>query len=330
METIFFVVPVYKVEKYLKRCVDSILTQTYENTHIVLVDDGSPDNCPAICDEYAKNHSNIKVIHKENGGLSDARNYGINYVLQTADENDYITFVDSDDFVHRDFAMTMINLCREYNSNMAQCKYEKGSESFFAENTANNNVQCMSFEDALLGYRIKSQVCAKIFKVKVFNNILFTPGVINEDEFVTYRAVYNAQNVVFTDENLYYYFQHGSSIMADVAGKLKGNPRKYDFLKAYSERIEFFENLNLADQVLRTKEKICTDLILRYCEQMTLKKEFRDIDCVNGTYKRIYNENYKQMIKRKSMPLKRKLMHISFYIAPFLAVLASEFFKLRK
>ena len=97
MNKIFFVVPVYKVEKYLGRCTESILAQTYENIEIVLVDDGSPDNCPNLCDEYADKYPNIKVIHKENGGLSDARNAGIMYVRKVADDEDYITFVDSDD-----------------------------------------------------------------------------------------------------------------------------------------------------------------------------------------------------------------------------------------
>ena len=131
MNKIFFVVPVYKVEKYLKRCADSILRQTYKSIELVLVDDGSPDNCPQICDEYAEKYSNVKVIHKQNGGLSDARNAGILYVREVAEDEDFITFVDSDDYVHEEFARTMIGLCEEYNCNMAQCSYEKGSNDFF-------------------------------------------------------------------------------------------------------------------------------------------------------------------------------------------------------
>ena len=90
---IYFVIPVYKVEDYIVRCVNSVVSQTYDDVSIVLVDDGSPDNCPEICDRLASRHSNIKVIHKPNGGLSDARNAGIDYVMSVADKDDYITFL---------------------------------------------------------------------------------------------------------------------------------------------------------------------------------------------------------------------------------------------
>ena len=155
-------------------------------------------------------------------------------------------------------------------------------------------------------------------------------GVINEDEFTTYRAVYSAENMVFTDENLYYYFQHGTGIMAEVAKKLKNNARRYDFLKAYEERIKFFEEKKLPLQVMKTKEKICTDIILRYCEQMWLKKEDRDIDCINGTYMKLYRHNFKEMIKRKGMPLKRRLMFNFFYVMPISGVIAGRILGMRK
>ena len=330
MNKIFFVVPVYKVEKYLGRCIESILAQTYENIEIVLVDDGSPDNCPKLCDEYAAKYPNIKVIHKENGGLSDARNAGIIYVREVADDEDYITFVDSDDYIHSDYARRMISLCEENGCNLSQCGYEKGSSDTFEKTNADANVECKTAREALLGYRIKSQACAKVFKVKVFKDILFPVGVINEDEFTTYRAVYNAEKMAFTDENLYYYFQHGTGIMAEIAKKLKNNARRYDFLKAYEERIKFFEDKKLPLQVMKTKEKICTDIILRYCEQMWLKKEDRDTDCVNGTYMKLYRQNFREMIKRKGMPLKRRLMFNSFYVMPISGVIVGRILGTRK
>jgi len=113
MNKIYFIIPVYKVEKYLKRCVDSVINQTYKNVHIVLVDDGSPDKCGEICDQYAKEHDNITVIHKENGGLSDARNKGLLYVRENADKDDYLTFLDSDDFVHREFSKILTELMED-------------------------------------------------------------------------------------------------------------------------------------------------------------------------------------------------------------------------
>ena len=173
MNKIFYIVPVYKVEKYLKRCVDSILAQTYENIELILVDDGSPDNCPKICDDYAEKYPNIKVIHKENGGLSDARNAGIIYVREAADEGDYLSFVDSDDYLNPEFSKIMITLCEENDCNMAQCGYEKGKNEFFVNRKIKENTVFMSATDALEGYRLKSMVCSKIFKAKLFDDILF-------------------------------------------------------------------------------------------------------------------------------------------------------------
>lgn len=330
MKKMFFIIPVYKVEDYLKRCVESILGQTYQNVEIVLVDDGSPDNCPKICDEFAEKYENIVVIHKANGGLSDARNAGIIYVRENADEDDYITFVDSDDYIRKDYAKVMMDLCENNLCDVAQSGYEKGESDTFSDKIIKKNIEIMSSFDALLGYRIKSQACSKIYKVKLFKELLYPVGKINEDEFVTYRAIFDAEKIAFTDENLYYYFQHGSGIMADVARKLKNNPHRYDFLEAYKERIEFFEEKNMPQQVMKTKEKICTDMILRYCEQMYLKKEERDTDCTDGTYMKIYRENFKMMIKRRGIPIKRKLMFIAFYFAPFVAVLSGKVLKMRK
>ena len=118
--------------------------------------------------------------------------------------------------------------------------------------------------------------------------------------------------------------------MVEIAKKLKNNPHRKDYLKAYKERIEFFEKAQKSEQVLKTREKICTDIILRYCEQMYLAKADRDEDCTSGEYIRLYKENFKLMIKRDKIPLKRRLMYIAFYVLPQSAVLMGKFFKLRK
>lgn len=330
MRKMFFIIPVYKVEAYLKRCVDSVLNQSHPDTHIILVDDGSPDNCPIICDDYAKQYENVIVIHKENGGLSDARNAGLKYVYEIADAEDYITFLDSDDFVHESFAQKMIDMCEKYSCEIAQCGYEKGDKNTFSDKTDAEKILKTDAEVALLGYTLKSQSWAKVYKARTLKDIFFTVNVLNEDEFVTYRAVYNADNIVFTDEKLYYYYQRGTSIMDDIAKKMKNNPHRFDYLKAYKERIAFFEKENKPEQILKTREKICTDIILRYCEQMYLEKNARDEDCVNGGYKRIYNENFGIMIKRKGIPLKRRLMYICFYIMPMSGVWMGKIFTLRK
>ena len=328
---VYFIVPVYKVENYLRRCAESILNQTFPDVHLVLVDDGSPDNCPVICDEYAKNHTNVTVIHKENGGLSDARNFGIEHVLKVSQKNDFITFVDSDDFVREDYAEVLTGLCEEYKADVIQCGYEKGYDDSFSSNEIKEKHFVLSSQEALLDQRLKSQSCAKLYSVSVFENVRYPKGVLNEDEFTTWKLVYNGKNVLFTDLNLYYYFQHQNSIMDSIARKLKGNPHRFDWLKAYEERIAFFKEKNDCDeQVMRTYEKICTDIILRYTEQMWLPKDEREESCVNGEYILKYRDCFKKMFPRKGISIKRRMMYIGFYIFPQSAVIMGKIFGLRK
>lgn len=329
MKKLYFIIPVYKVENYLERCVESVLAQSYNNVEIVLIDDGSPDRCPEMCDKYAEMHDNVHVIHKPNGGLSDARNAGLDYIYKSITIDDYITFLDSDDFVHPLYAEKMVSLCEDNGCNMAQCAYEKGSADVFSETGGKPNITVTDSESALLGYTLKSQFAPKIFKAYIFSELRFTKGVLNEDEFSIYKAAFAAKTVAFTDEKLYYYFQRDESIMVEIAKKLKNNPHRYDFITAYNERIAFFTEKNLPLQVMKSHEKICTDIILRYCEQMYVEKQYRDEDCINGEYMRIYREHYKLMIKRK-MPLKRKLMYIAFNILPYSAVIMGKIFTLRK
>lgn len=328
---IYFIIPVYNTEKYLKRCVDSVLAQSYSDTEIVLVDDGSPDSSGKICDSYAGMHKNIEVIHKPNGGLSDARNCGLDYVESVASYDDYVTFLDSDDFVHQNYAEVLVSLCEKYGCGCAQCGYEKGSaDSFSAAPSLNVTPTVKSSDDILLDQRLKSQSCAKIYKLSTFQNIRYPLGVLNEDEFVTYRAVYNSHKALLTDEKLYYYYQHNGSIMEIIAKRLKNNPHLFDWLDAYKERISFFEKENKPEQVMRTHEKICTDVILRYCEQMYLPAKDRDDALSGGEYIRLYKKSFPIMFGRKGISFKRRLMYLAFYIFPYSAVLPGKLLGLRK
>ncbi len=330
MKNIYFIIPVYNVEKYLLRCINSVLSQTYPGCKAVLVDDGSPDRCPAICDEYAGKYANIHVIHKENGGLADTRNTGIEYVLTCSDDDDYIAFLDPDDFISDDFTEIMIGLCEMNSCPIAQCGYEKGSSGSFTKCEKIPKTFVSDAKDALLGYNLKSMCCAKVYKVSCLRELRFKTGVINEDEFFTYRAVYSAGNAAFTDDKLYYYFQHDKSIMSCIAKHFKNNPHRFDFLEAYKERIEFFEAKNAPALAQRTYEKICTDILLRYTEQMRLPYDERDKECTDGTYMKMYRENFRLMIKRKGIPLKRRAIYNLFYILPRTLVLLSRVLQFRK
>lgn len=218
MEKISVIVPVYNVEKYLSKCVDSIINQTYHNLEIILVDDGSPDRCGEICDEYATKDNRIKVIHKKNGGLSDARNAGIEVA-----EGGYIAFVDSDDYIASDMMDVLYHRLIKDGSDMALCNFkyidEKGEEIEERKNKSPIKDEVITGID---GMKKLSQdknwyyVIAwnKLYKKEIFDNIRFPKGKIHEDEFVIHHIMHACKRISCVALELYYYLQRQGSIMS--------------------------------------------------------------------------------------------------------------------
>ncbi len=175
------IVPVYKVEKYLARCVDSIIDQTYKNLEIILVDDGSPDGCGAMCDEYAKKDERIKVIHKENGGLSSARNAGLDIAT-----GDYIAFVDSDDRITPDAYENLLKALDGKSDAIANFMYEREMESgeTFPSVVPHKNDEIISVENyigELMMHVGDVSACTKLFPKGVISGVRFAEGFLNED-----------------------------------------------------------------------------------------------------------------------------------------------------
>ena len=197
------IVPVYKVEQYLKRCMDSVLNQTYKNIEIILVDDGSPDNCPALCDEYAKIDSRVRVIHKENGGLSSARNVALDSV-----KGDYIFFVDSDDWLALD-TLEVLNEYLEKDYDMISFQRTYLTEEKVVEKGEKNpkDMDVSQYIDASFLGRYDFFVTTKIFKTEVFNNVRFLEGRNYEDLEIMHRLFLNMKKVVGLDYFLYYYWK---------------------------------------------------------------------------------------------------------------------------
>ncbi len=242
---ITIIVPIYKVEKYLKTCVDSLLNQTYDNLEIILVDDGSPDNCPQICDEYAKKDSRVKVIHKENGGLSSARNAGLDIC-----KGDYISFVDSDDLVSCFFIEALLKYITDYGADISQCDYirfQDDEKINSSEVPLYDKIQCQCFDSIQIQKKLYEPKCAKyvvacnkLYKSDLFQKVRFPAGKTNEDEFTTY-LIYNSSNLVVTFDNpLYFYRINENSIMGKAF-----NPKRLDILQSFEERKKFYlENNN--------------------------------------------------------------------------------------
>ncbi len=207
------IVPVYNVEKYLSRCIDSILNQTYTDYELILVDDGSTDNSGKICDDYAEKKSNIKVIHQKNGGLSSARNTGTDN-----SKGSYITFIDSDDLVSNTYLETLFELLKKYDADISCCDFSFFYDESEIVNEQNNILEkCLdgetALEEMLYGKMHGSSACAILMKRSIAETYKFPIGKFHEDDFVTFSYYGAAKKVAVTSEKMYYYFQRAVSIM---------------------------------------------------------------------------------------------------------------------
>ena len=228
------IVPVYKVEDYLDRCVESIVNQTYKNLEIILVNDGSPDKCPQMCDEWARKDPRIKVIHKENGGLSDARNAGMRIA-----SGDVISFIDSDDYINKNMYDIMINRMLETDSDIVSCGVNWVGES-------GNVLRCDNVETDLLltaseamrellnDGALKQPVWNRIYKRDVAFCSSFEKGKHHEDVFWSYQAVGKSKRICIIKEAFYYYVQRSSGIMGESFSE-----KRLDALEANQKRCEY-------------------------------------------------------------------------------------------
>ena len=244
------VVPIYNVDAFLDCCIQSIVAQSYKNLEIILVDDGSPDNCPAMCDAWAERDSRIKVIHKKNGGLSDARNAGMAVASGT-----YLSFVDSDDWIAPEMYQSLVFLLEKDHSDIAACGVEMVWDGEEKRAMLTPTGDCiLEKEEAMRSIiqetRLKQPVWYKLYRRTVVENILFPVGKYHEDVFWSYQVIGNARRVSVIDRPLYFYRQRTGSIMG------KGfSLRRLDALEAYEARLkyvkEFFPQL-MEETVLTT------------------------------------------------------------------------------
>lgn len=208
---ISIIVPVYKVEKYLNRCIESIVAQTYKNLEIILVDDGSPDNCPKMCDSWAQRDERIKVIHKPNGGLSDARNAGLDIA-----KGDMIAFVDSDDYIDTKMYQIMMDAMQIHDADLVSCgRYIVSNQSMRRQRClreAKTFDSVSAVRELLSDGVINEASWDKLYKKKLFENIRFPVGEINEDVVIMPQILDQCKKIVHVGVPLYYYCQNEGSI----------------------------------------------------------------------------------------------------------------------
>lgn len=210
---ISIIVPVYNVEKYLEKCLNSILEQTYKNFEVIVVDDGSPDSCYEICEQYAKKDARIKAFHKKNGGLADARNYGLE-----RSSGKYITFIDSDDFVKEDYLEYLLCLLEKHKADISMCGNFRYWEDKEVKGSKKVEIKVFSsleaVENLLYQKNIENSAWGKLYKRELFKNIQYPTGKLYEDLGTTYKVIFNAKRVVWSSSQKYFYLQRESSIMS--------------------------------------------------------------------------------------------------------------------
>lgn len=249
MELVSVIVPVYNVEKYLNKCLESIVKQSYPELEIIVVNDGSTDSSGLICDEWKNRDDRIKVIHKENGGLSSARNTGINSAT-----GNYFVFVDSDDYIDKSMIAILYQIAMEYKSDLVMCDYCLEEEHLYGYSQSVYKACLINKMEALSGLYGTNHItyviaCNKMYKARLFNAIRFDESRTHEDEFIMHKLFSDVDQIVYINCPLYYYYQRDNSITHS-----EKSIKNLDYLDALEERYFFFEEKKYDELKYKTME----------------------------------------------------------------------------
>lgn len=227
------IVPIYNVEKYLAKCLDSLVTQSYPNVEILAVNDGSLDGSASIVETYQKSYPSIRLLNKQNGGLSDARNYGIEHARGLL-----LMFIDSDDYINPTMVEKLVNALETHRADIAVCDmtyvYDNGDEKY---SSGGQFIVTDIHQDPTL-FKINNSACNKIFKSELFKDNLFVKGIWYEDLATIPKCIYYAEKIVKINEALYYYVQRENSIIHSE------NKKIFDIYIALEGLIEFIKKNN--------------------------------------------------------------------------------------
>lgn len=297
--------PIYKVEKYLDNCVKAIQNQTYKNLEIILVDDGSPDSCPELCDRFAEVDERIKVIHKVNGGLSDARNAGIDMAT-----GDYITFVDSDDFLLEDMIETLYCLSKKYDADFVMCKkMDCGDDDIVGTIVPpcdSLNIKVFEGREKMAAYlktnQIETTAWKKLYKRYLFDDLRFPKGKLHEDAFTTYKLVDRASKIVVTNKVGYVYRNNPQSIM-NSGFSLK----RLHSIEAKQMQLRFIE-----EKYPELRKFACAEVIYacNFCLREMAKKDFFEKD-IEEILQGLYRKYYRQYLTVNNVSVKGKVLALA-------------------
>lgn len=300
------IIPIYKVESYIKTCLESVIGQSYKNLEIILVDDGSPDNCPAICDEYAEKDARIKVIHKKNGGLSDARNAGLEII-----SGDLLFFVDSDDYINKYCLEMLVDEMESTGADIIEChsnNFLDGQDPSWKSTCSIKRRKEFTSNEWLtetnLGDFISCAVWNKLYKADLYADIRFPVGRIYEDDATTYKVIDKAEKICRIDSRLYFYRERVGSTMTGTMMLKKVQHR----VLAFQERSDFFAtNGNLIVEKF-SRARLCLAAI----SVMKSAKELDPSGNIENELLDLIKDNYQAIKNVKSVPLKYRL-YIGLY-----------------
>lgn len=298
------IVPIYNVEQYLERCIKSIQNQTYKNIEIILVDDGSPDNCGEICERYAVGDKRIKVVHKKNGGLSSARNAGI-----AVARGEYYLFIDSDDCIAVNMVERMYSVCKHNDTDIVICGYQRFSEDEEIASIDTSKKEKLTILDKdeamsrIYSHGVKYVVAwNKMYRKTLFDNVRYKEGKLNEDEFTTYKLYGNSNKIAEIEDVLYFYFYNGNSITTN---------EKYivsrDLYEAFDECIEYYTGRY--PKSLHNIKKAYLDRIISRCRMGILLNPPKYEYC--NQLAKFYKEKYK-LFSKDVRGIGYKLFYISY------------------
>lgn len=300
------IVPIYKVEPYLPKCIESLLHQDYENYTITLVDDGSPDNCPRICDYYAEKYPDrIRVIHKENGGLSDARNTGVR-----CSQADFIAFVDSDDYVSERYLSSMYEALERSGADMSIAPVRKeflrpdGSTYVITPPLGKFTVldRCAALEELCFEKHFSSYAVSKLIPRENALAHPFPVGKYFEDSFTIYRQIMTCRSVVYVPEPSYFYLQREGSIQ-----RHHFEQKHLDLVYAAQEMMAVFSENKMPDSVMTAAAyKVCRACYITLFHAADLKwPEYKNI---HNIAKGIYSLHLSTAVSHKQTSLKEKIL----------------------
>lgn len=297
-ELISIIVPVYNVEQYLEKCVDSIINQKYKNLEIILIDDGATDSSGKLCDELAKIDNRIKVYHKENGGLSDARNYGVERAT-----GDYIGFVDSDDYIDSEMYEELYEAIKKENVDVVECNlkiiYPDRVELFTEQKYYNVYTKQEYLEEYLKIEKIFGSACVRLIKSDIAKKLKFPVGKLYEDTYYAYDLIEKVDRYVIMNNPYYNYLMRENSIT-----NTKFNPRIFDLIEIVEKfRKTTYENYPGLKEAADCRKMYAYFSVLN---SILLEENYRD----NEYYSEIlsyFKRNYISLLKNKYINRNRKL-----------------------